>query len=701
MSIFEHQRFEIFSGVQHPYKHSLSELQYSNEATGTGVTTAQQAMDWVFAVLYPRHKPDVATPSDLPSTGNTVNDYRVVNDDGDGKAAGYRWFQAEGDASASWHKVMDYDWSSDQILSGYLDKTQDLYVSKYGRDDTDDDGNVISGVLAGQSIFGGSSASTNLSLFANTGDGAGANTGYVQFGDDVRPTTDNSRDLGTASEAWKTIFGYTLTLGTLTASEGAISDSSGAIDFSATDLTTTGDITGTTFTGTTVVLGTLTLGAGSITDSSGTIDFGTDDLTTTGTVTAGTLTLGSGSITDSSGAISLGNENLSTTGSITGNTVKGGNLLLSGNTLAPQDTNGSITLEANGTGDIDIQSPMLTKDITTSGDVDVTGTLAVGNLLLSADTLSTTDTNGSLILAPNGTGKVQINTTLFPGTDDSFDLGDATHRFQDLYLSSGISDGTNSMATTDLLSLREINTGVSTGMSIFYDGAKWVASVPDTEIDHGTITGLLDDDHTQYMLLAGRSGGQTLYGGSSASEDLTLDSTSDATKGNIILGSVPCGASDNSLDLGTSGVSFKDLYLKGQAKGLRLENFTTSGRPSASASTPGRVIWDSDLSDMLVDQGGSWSKLSLDKIKVTDTASWDGATTTVTYTVDGSGSGTGLTFDGKVSDARDCIWRLIDNSNSYKDMTGIEVTKTQTTVTFTFGTDFPPAAGTYTVIGVG
>lgn len=46
-------------------------------------------------------------------------------------------------------------------------------------------------------------------------------------------------------------------------------------------------------------------------------------------------------------------------------------------------------------------------------------------------------------------------------------------------------------------------------------------------IDHGAeITGLTDDDHTQYALLAGRSGGQTLIGGTGVNDDLILQATS-------------------------------------------------------------------------------------------------------------------------------------------------------------------------------
>lgn len=51
--------------------------------------------------------------------------------------------------------------------------------------------------------------------------------------------------------------------------------------------------------------------------------------------------------------------------------------------------------------------------------------------------------------------------------------------------------------------------------------------------DHGALTGLSDDDHTQYALLAGRSGGQSLTGGTGIGDDLTLTSTSNATKGRV------------------------------------------------------------------------------------------------------------------------------------------------------------------------
>ncbi len=55
--------------------------------------------------------------------------------------------------------------------------------------------------------------------------------------------------------------------------------------------------------------------------------------------------------------------------------------------------------------------------------------------------------------------------------------------------------------------------------------------------DHGLLSGVGDDDHTQYVLLVGRSGGQVVIGGIDAGEDFTIQSTSHATRGSIFLGS--------------------------------------------------------------------------------------------------------------------------------------------------------------------
>jgi len=51
---------------------------------------------------------------------------------------------------------------------------------------------------------------------------------------------------------------------------------------------------------------------------------------------------------------------------------------------------------------------------------------------------------------------------------------------------------------------------------------------------HANLTGLSADDHTQYPLLNGRATGQSIIGGVASAEDLSLESTSNASKGSVV-----------------------------------------------------------------------------------------------------------------------------------------------------------------------
>lgn len=205
MSIFEHHRFEIWNQTQHPYKHDLSDLSYTSSAL-PGISTMSGVLDWIVAVLYPTPKPMVATPAALPAGGNTIGDYRVVTDDGDGKSAGYRWEQREGDAVAKWYKIYDMDFGAGSVLQQAMSNAQELFVQKFGNNDLDSAGVALTGTNAGQHIYGGLTASTNLTLHANAGDGVGAQTGFVQFADMVRPTSDNAFDLGSSTNRFRDLY---------------------------------------------------------------------------------------------------------------------------------------------------------------------------------------------------------------------------------------------------------------------------------------------------------------------------------------------------------------------------------------------------------------------------------------------------------------------------------------------------------------
>jgi hypothetical protein len=711
--IFQHSRFQIWNQNQHPFVHSLSDFGFSNEAL-PGVTDMESALNYIIAVLYPNAKPAVANQAALPLVGNTLNDFRVVTDDGDGKAASYRWEQREGEASPSWHKIYDVDWGTDSILQAWQLRTLDLYVMRQGYDDLDSAGAVVSGTFAGQRIFGGKSANSNLTLSANSGDGTGASTGYVQVTDNFRPTVDGTLSLGLTTHRFLKGWFNEGQFGTLNIVGGLITDSTGAISFDNENLTTTGTITS----------GTLTIAGGLITDSTGAISFGNENLTTTGFLTTshvvantaastfftGTtvadFTFTNGNIASSSAAVNFNALNITTTGFFTGARLDIDNVRIDGNTITTTDTNGSLILSANGTGAINLLSPLITTlAVTISGTtftaanttMNLTGQANMDNLRIDGNTISSTDTNGNIILDPDGTGRVGIASTLYPVTTATHALGSSSELWTKLWVDSAIGNASTEITIADLLTLRSVTfrdsgrtQAAQAGDSLFYDGTQWLASVPDSEIAHGTLSGLTSGDagHTQFALLAGRAGGQSLIGGTASGENLNLESTSHGTKGFVQFKDTLRPFSDASysggwtgLDLGHSSFRINDVYTAGEFKGFRVENLGTL--PSASSQKVGRLVYYTSDENLYLDTGTTVKQVGGARF-FSDT-SWNGSDTTKNVTVSGT-------------DARLSVWQLKDNTNDFEVIYCSIKATSSTNVLITVTPALP--AGTYRLVGV-
>lgn len=77
----------------------------------------------------------------------------------------------------------------------------------------------------------------------------------------------------------------------------------------------------------------------------------------------------------------------------------------------------------------------------------------------------------------------------------------------------------------------------STSIAVTYNdaGNALTLDVLPGGVDHGSLAGISDDDHTQYALLNGRSGGQTLTGGTASGNNLVLRSTTNGTKGQVYI----------------------------------------------------------------------------------------------------------------------------------------------------------------------
>lgn len=122
---------------------------------------------------------------------------------------------------------------------------------------------------------------------------------------------------------------------------------------------------------------------------------------------------------------------------------------------------------------------------------------------------------------------------------------------------------------------------------------------------HGNLTGLLNDDHSQYLLLLGRPGGQTIRGGNAASEDVNIESTAHATKGKINL--------KDDTQLGRSGVKSGVLAMFGKTSGAAtitvpdvVTSYTLTLPPElgAAGSVPTDVAGDGVWTMVVPESGG-------------------------------------------------------------------------------------------------
>jgi hypothetical protein len=717
MSVHEHSRFKVVSGAQHLLEHSLSEFQYSNPAIPGGTLNLEEAMDYVFSVLYPRTKPSVATPADLPTGLNTPNpgdvaptayDQRIVEDDGDGKAAMYSFFKADGDVAATWHKVADIDWGMDTVIQALEDGTLYFYYKKYGNTDYDPLTELpYAGKAAGQHLYGGNTANQNLTLHATNGDDPGDHTGYVQSDDDFRPVDDLVYDLGTATERWKDLYVETAIIGTGTMTitsdntQGSITDTSGIIDFDDETLQTLGNIFGQTIEASVSfvvddTVDTMTIGVDQIESSSGAIDFIGNNLQTTGTLDSGThtitagletLVIGQGSIVDSSGAIDFGDNDLDTTGDVTAAGLIAGSaniddVFINGNTITTDTIDADLIISSNGLGIVQIASELDTLGISSTGIVDILGSLSVDNITI----------DGNDIVSDTGT--ISLSSHFVPSTNNTYDLGTAALLYRDAFIAQAIKTATQTFLTTELMSLRDVvfrdfgrTLPAQAGDSLFYDAVNgvWLASSPDTEIDHSSISGLTTGDagHTQFAMLAGRVGGQTVNGGTVAGNQLLLRNNSNQSSGIDIRLDQVVPYVDTTVDLGSVALRYGDLYLDGQAYGLRAQNGTAAAIAGLFAGAElGRLFFGTDTGFLYVNDGASNRKVGHNTYNQLKTEAQ------LALAIDVSAS---------VDDARNCIWQLADTANGDEIM-GVVIQKTLTTVTIS--NDVPLPVGNYRLIGI-
>jgi hypothetical protein len=88
------------------------------------------------------------------------------------------------------------------------------------------------------------------------------------------------------------------------------------------------------------------------------------------------------------------------------------NITLDLNTISTTNTNGHLILNPNGSGEVQVQADLaIVGDVTINGTAVLTGATTLGNINIAVNTISALNTNGDIILTPDGTGSVKINST--------------------------------------------------------------------------------------------------------------------------------------------------------------------------------------------------------------------------------------------------------------------------------------------------
>jgi hypothetical protein len=167
------------------------------------------------------------------------------------------------------------------------------------------------------------------------------------------------------------------------------------------------------------------------------------------------------------------------------------NLRLDGNTMSSTNINGDMTLDPNGSGVIRLDAAnTIFGEINSSANITSNGS---GNLVLSTNsgtnsgTITITQgTNGDVVLNPNGTGKIDVSTSIVTGLSNPVGNTDAVNRqFLDTATFSVAADsGAN---TAILVTSGAITVAGGTGLTSVVSGSAGSANIT-INLDNTSVT---------------------------------------------------------------------------------------------------------------------------------------------------------------------------------------------------------------------
>jgi len=136
-------------------------------------------------------------------------------------------------------------------------------------------------------------------------------------------------------------------------------------------------------------------------------------------------------------------------------------LQLQGNIISTTVSNSSIEIDPNGTGTVNIiANTNVTGNLVVSGNVNATGNVVIGGNIQIGDAL----TDNIVINA-------SIRSDLVPETDNTYDLGSPTFRWRSIYVNEFFTTALN-VPTLDIgnLMFRDNEITTTTGLDLYIDG---------------------------------------------------------------------------------------------------------------------------------------------------------------------------------------------------------------------------------------
>ena len=279
-------------------------------------------------------------------------------------------------------------------------------------------------------------------------------------------------------------------------------------------------------------------------------------------------------------------ETTQTTSSVTGSIRISGGIGISNTTDATSSTNGGTITTAGGLAVA--KKAFIGTDLSVGGNI-TNGSWNANTIAVAYGGTGATSFSTNTVLLGNGTSALQNAAGMTYSssilTVPSIVSNNSTQTTSSTTGSIRISGGIGISNTTDATSSTNGGTittagGLAVAKKAFIGGDLLVGGslsiVGGFTSPHSNLTGLLNDDHTQYLLLAGRIGGQIIIGGTGSGNDLILRSTTNSTKGSVIIDESTISSSSLSGCLRLSG----GIGISNATDAISITNggtFTTAG----------------------------------------------------------------------------------------------------------------------------